>query len=53
MRDFLNNIKRDLNEISSEHVMITLERKDIEMLVKAYEKKSELLKRKSSDNPVY
>lgn len=38
MRDFLGNIKRDLQETSKEHATITLSRNDVEMLVKAYEK---------------
>ena len=37
MRDFLGNIKRDLQETSKEHATITLSRSDVEMLVEAYE----------------
>lgn len=38
MGDFLENIKRDLDKLSDEDVMITLTRKDVEMLVNSYEK---------------
>lgn len=38
MEDFLENIKRDLDKLSDEDVMITLTRKDVEMLVNSYEK---------------
>ena len=38
MRDFLGNIKKDLQETSKEHATITLSRIDVEMLVEAYEK---------------
>ena len=38
MRDFLGNIKKDLQETSKEHATITLSRSDVEMLVEAYEK---------------
>lgn len=37
MRDYLNNLKRDLNENSNEQVTITVSRKDLEQLVQAYE----------------
>jgi len=49
MNDFLANIKRDLDEMSSENITITLSRKDVELLVKSYEKKSELLIKKIAD----
>lgn len=49
VNDFLENIKRDLNNMSNEHLMITLSRKDVENLVKSYEKKSELLIQKISE----
>lgn len=49
MKDFLENIKRDLNETSSEHATITLSRKDVEKLVSSYEKKTELLIEKIAD----
>lgn len=45
MVDFLSNIKRDLAETSNEHATIILLRKDVEMLVKSYENKSETLMR--------
>lgn len=37
MRDFYSNLKRDLSEMSSENIMITVSRKDLESLMKAYE----------------
>lgn len=37
MLRFLENIKRDLNEFSSESATITVSRRDLEQLVKAYE----------------
>ena len=37
MRDFYNNLKRELSEMSSENIMITVSRKDLESLMKAYE----------------
>lgn len=49
MVDFLSNIKRDLAETSNEHATITLSRKDVEMLVKSYENKSEILMRHIAD----
>lgn len=49
MNDFLSNIKRELNETSNEHATITLSRKDVEMLVKSYENKSETLMRHIAD----
>jgi len=49
MVDFLSNIKRDLAETSNEHATITLSRKDVEMLVKSYENKSETLMRDIAD----
>jgi|SRR5699024_1806965 len=43
MKDFLENIKRELKETDSEHATITVSKQDVEKLVKSYEKKSELL----------
>jgi len=37
MKDFYNNLKRELSEMSSENIMITVSRKDLESLMKAYE----------------
>ena len=37
MSDFYNNLKRELSEMSSENIMITVSRKDLESLMKAYE----------------
>ena len=32
MRDFYNNLKRELSEMSSENIMITVSRKDLELI---------------------
>lgn len=45
MRDFYNNLKRELSEMSSENIMITVSRKDLESLVKAYENSKEQIER--------
>lgn len=42
MKDFLENIKRVLDETSNEHATITLLRKDVVKLVKSYEKKDRI-----------
>lgn len=44
MNDFYNNLKRELSEMSSENMMITVSRKDLESLMKAYER---LLKKRN------
>jgi len=41
MRNFLENIKQDLDEMSSENLVISVSRKDLESLVKAYENSKE------------
>ena len=38
MSNFYNNLKRELSEMSSENIMITVSRKDLESLMKAYER---------------
>jgi len=38
MRDYLDRIKNDLEEMSSEHATITVSRKDLERLVKEHER---------------
>ena len=41
MRNFLENIKQDLDEMSSENLVISVSRNDLESLVKAYENSKE------------
>lgn len=38
---FLESLKEDLNEISSNQLMITVKRSDLESLIRAYEKLEE------------
>lgn len=45
MRNFLENIKQDLDEMSSENLVISVSRKDLESLVKAYENSKEQIER--------